>query len=106
MNKLDYCISLREKGLSTADIKIKMQEKGFDESEIQYYLKKSDEIFLDQLLHNKKSKSKGRLNPNIKILIYGLSLSLLVSAFYGHVTIGLLGLFIIWNLIKFGSSRK
>jgi len=40
MNKLDYCIALREKGLVSDDIKKKMKENGFEESEIQYYLKK------------------------------------------------------------------
>ena len=40
MNKLDYCIALREKGLSTTDIKQKMKANGFEESQIEYYLKK------------------------------------------------------------------
>ena len=50
MDKLDYSISLREKGIASNDIKKKMKEKGFEEPEIQYYLKKSDEIFLNKLI--------------------------------------------------------
>ena len=39
MNKLDYSISLREKGFASGDIKKRMKEKAFEESEIQHYLK-------------------------------------------------------------------
>ena len=106
MNKLKYSISLRVKGFDTNDIKKKMKEKGFEESEIQHYLKKSDEIFLNQLIHNKKSKSKGKLNNGIKMIALALSFILLISAFYGYTTIGLLGLFFVWSLVRFGSYRK
>lgn len=106
MNKLGYCIALREKGLTSKDIKKKMKEKGFEESEIQYYLKKSDEIFLNQLIHNKKSKSDGKLNNVIKMIALALSFVLLISALYGYTTIGLIGLFFVWSLVKFSSYRK
>jgi hypothetical protein len=106
MNKLGYCISLREKGLTSNDIKKKMKEKGFKESEIQHYMKKSDEIFLNKLIHNKKSKSNGKLNNGIKMIALALSFILLISAFYGYTTIGLLGLFFVWSLVKFSSYRK
>ena len=46
MNKLDYSVSLRAKGLVTEEIKEKMKEKGFDDSEITYYLKKSADSLL------------------------------------------------------------
>jgi hypothetical protein len=106
MNKLDYSISLREKGLVSNDIKQKMKEKGFDESEIQYYFKKSDDFFLNQLINNKKSKSKGKPNNSIKMIALTLSLTLLISAFFGYVKIGLLGLFIIWSIVGYGSYKK
>ena len=106
MNKLDYSISLREKGLASDDIKKKMKEKGFEESEIQHYLKKSDEIFLNQLVINKKSKSKRKLNNGIKMIALTLTCIFLVAAFYGYVSIGLLGLFIIWSFIRYGSYRR
>ena len=83
-----------------------MKEKGFEESEIQYYLKKSDEIFLNQLIHNKKSKSDGKLNNVIKMIALALSFVLLISALYGYTTIGLIGLFFVWSLVKFSSYRK
>lgn len=106
MNKLDYSTSLREKGFASNDIKKKMKAKGFEESEIQYYLKKSDEIFLNQLIRNNKtSKPKGKLNKGIKMIVLALSLILLISAFLGYARIGLLGLFIIWSLVGFSSYR-
>jgi hypothetical protein len=106
MNKLEYSISLREKGLGSDDIKKKMKEKGFEESEIQFYLKKSDEIFLNQLIQSKISKPKGKLNNGVKIMTLTLGLILLLSAFFGYVTIGLLGLFIIWSFVRNNSNRK
>ena len=50
MNKLDYCISLREKGLDSIEIKKRLKAEGMEESQIQYYFKKSDNIFLNQLI--------------------------------------------------------
>lgn len=106
MNKLDYSLSLREKGFDSNDIKKKMIEKGFEESEIQYYLKKSDEIFLNQLIRkNKTSKSNGKLGRGIKMILLGLSFMLLISALLGYVRIGLIGLFILWSLVGFSSYR-
>lgn len=106
MNKLDYSISLREKGLASEDIKKKMKEKGFEDSEIQYYFKKSDEIFLNQSINYRRSKSKGKLNNGVKVIALAFSFILLISAFYGYVTIGLLGLFFIWSLVRYGSYRE
>lgn len=108
MNKLNYSISLREEGLAKNDIKKKMKEKGFEESEIHYYLKKSDKIFLNQLIHNNnaKSKPKGKLSNGIKMIALALSLMLLVSVVFGYASIGLLGLFIIWSLVKYSSYRR
>ena len=106
MNKLDYCIALREKGLVSDDIKKKMKENGFEESEIQYDLKKSDEIFLNRLINNKIPKSKEKLKNGIKMIILALSLLLLISAFIGYATIGLLGLFVIWSLVGYSSYKK
>jgi hypothetical protein len=47
MNKLDCSISLRAKKLSRKEIIEEMNKNGFDESEISYYLKKSDDIYLN-----------------------------------------------------------
>ncbi|WP_040278026.1 hypothetical protein [Psychroserpens damuponensis] len=106
MNKLDYSISLREKGLSSNEIIENLKAKGFEESEIQYYLKKSDDMYLDQLINNKQSKPKGKLKNDMKIIGLALSLLLLISAFFGYVRIGLLGLFVIWSLVGYSSYRK
>jgi hypothetical protein len=109
MNKLNYSISLREKGFASNEMKKKMREKGFEDSEILYYLKRSDEIYLNQLIRdNKTSQSKGKLSKGIKIIIIiilALSLMLLISAFLGYATIGIFGLFIIWSLVGFSSYR-
>lgn len=91
MNKLDFSILLRVKGLDIVDIKKKMKEKGFEDSEIQYYLK----IFLNQSIHYKGLKSKGKNKNGIKMIALALSLVLLVGVFFGFATIGLVGLFII-----------
>lgn len=106
MNKLDYSISLRKKGVATNEIKRLLKEQGLEESQIQYYLKKSDEIFLNQLVDIKKSKSNEQTKNAIKISILSFSLFLLYNVFFGYARIGLLGLFIIWSLIGYSSFKK
>lgn len=106
MNKLDYSISLRAKGLSSEDIKKKMEEKGFADSEIQYYLKKSDEIFLNQSIHYKGLKSKGTNKNALNMISLAITLLLLFSVFFGFVKIGLLGLVILWSIVGFVTRRK
>lgn len=107
MNKLDYSISLREKGLDSGDIKKEMKENGFENSEIQYYLRKSDEIFLNQTIEYNRSKYRRRKNNNgMKMIALAISFILLLSVFFGYATIGLFGLFIIWSFIGYTSYRK
>lgn len=106
MNKLDYSVSLRKKGLSSEEIKKKLKEKDFEEAQIQYYLKKSDEIFLSQSFHNNRSKNNGKTRSGMRMLALVLSLILLASVFFGYARIGLLGLFFVWSLIGFSSYRK
>ncbi len=106
MNKLDYCVSLRAKGLGSEDMKKKMKEKGFEESEMQYYLKKSDEIFLNQSIHYKRLKSKGENRNSLNMIGLGLSLLLLIGVLLGYVRIGLLGLCIVWGLVGFSSYKR
>lgn len=83
-----------------------MDAKGFDEFEIKYYLKKSDEIHLNQLLNNKLSKSHSKSTRFFKTVILIISLLLLLVVFYGHATIGLIGLFLFWSLVKFSSYGR
>ena len=106
MNKLDYSISLREKGLSSNEIKKTLEEQGLEESQIQYYLKKSDEIFLNQLVHYKKTRSNEKTKKGMKIMALIISLMLLFIVFFGYARIGLFGIFIIWSLIGYSSFRK
>jgi hypothetical protein len=106
VNKLDYSISLRAKGLSKEAIIKEMGANGFNESEIKFYLKKSDDIHLKQLLNNKRSKSQTKFSRVFKTVILIISLLLLLVVFYGHATIGLIGLFLFWSLVKFSSYRK
>ncbi|THV59965.1 hypothetical protein EZV76_05235 [Flagellimonas alvinocaridis] len=106
MNKLDYSISLRAKGLGAEEIKKKMEEKGFDDSEIQYYLKKSDEIFLDQSIHYKGLKSRGTNKNTLRMISLVLTLLLLFSVFFGYVRIGLLGLVILWSIVGIVTRRS
>ena len=105
MNKLDYSISLRAKGLGSEEIKKKIEEKGFADSEIPYYLKKSDEIFLNQSIHYKGLKSKGRFRNILNTISLALTLLLLLSVFLGYVKIGLLGLVFLWSIVGFVSRR-
>ncbi len=98
MDKLEYSISLRKKGLISDEIKKKMKEKGFDDAEVQYYLKRSDEIFINQSINYKRSKSGGKYKSGLKMIALVLSLILLIGVFFGYATMGLLGIFIIWVL--------
>lgn len=106
MNKLEYSISLREKGLSSSDIKLKMKEKGFDEAQIQYYLEKSDDIFLNQSARRSKFRSNSKTKNGLKMITLILSLILLSGVFFGYARIGILGLIIVWSLVKYSSYRK
>lgn len=106
MNNLDYSISLRSKGLSKNEIKNKLFEKGLDETQIDFYLKKSDEIFLNQTLENKKYDNNKKSKSGLKIFILLLSLFLLFLVFFGYAKLGLIWLFILWSLIGYSSFRK
>ena len=99
-------MSLRAKGLSSGDIKKKMEEKGFEDYEIQYYLKKSDEIFLNQSIHYKGLKPKGKSKNILKMIALGFSFMLLVSVLLGYVKIGLLGLFILWSIVGLSTYKR
>lgn len=102
-NKLDYSISLRNEGLSTNEITSKLLENGFSESQIEYYLKRSDEIFLSKSIHYKSQKSKKTSKRGLKTLVLILSLVLLSLVFFGYYGIGLLGLILFWTLIRYSS---
>lgn len=106
MNKLNFSISLRERGLAKNEMIREMKQNGFELSEIDYYLKKSDEIHLNHLLKNKKASGNTKSSRTFKSLILLMTLLLLAAVFFGYVSIGLLGLFILWGLVKFGSFRK
>jgi len=106
MNKLDYSISLREKGLGAEEIKKKMRARGFSDAQTEYYFKKSDEIFLNQSVNYRKSKSKGKHKNSLKMITLALSFMLLICVFLGYAKIGLLGLFFVWTLIGYSSYRK
>jgi hypothetical protein len=106
VNKLDFSLSLRAKGLSKKEIIEQMDANGFDGTEIKYYLKKSDEIYLNQLLNNKQSNESTKSNRTFKSLALIVSLILLVGVFYGYASLGIIGLFILWDLLKYGSYRK
>lgn len=83
-----------------------MNANGFDENDIKYYLKKSDDIYLNQLLSNKKTEEPTKSNRTLKFITLILCLVLLVGIFYGYLSVGLIGLFILWHLIKSGSYRR
>ncbi|NOY47739.1 MAG: hypothetical protein GXO84_06010 [Chlorobi bacterium] len=106
MNKLDFSISLREKGLGKNEIIKEMEKNGFDQAEMDFYLKKSDEIYLNQLLNNKQSVGPTKSIRTIKSIALFLSFILLVGVLFGYVSVGLIGLFVLWSLVKFGSYRR
>ncbi len=106
MNKLDFSISLREKGLGKNEMIREMEKNGFDQGEMDFYLKKSDEIYLNQLLNNKQSVGSEKSSRTIKSIALFLSLVLLVGVLLGNVSVGLIGLFVLWSLVKFGLYRR
>lgn len=105
INHLDYSVSLRAEGLSKSEIKEKLAGKGLDEEEINYYLKKSDEVFLNQALGGKSNSATGDRNRTLKIILLILSLLLLLVVFFGHAKLGLLWLIILWSVIGYSSFR-
>ncbi len=103
-NHLDYSVSLRAKGLSKSEIKEKLVDKGLDEEQINHYLRKSDEVFLNQAL-GRKANNTGDGNRTLKIILLILSLFLLIVVFFGYAKIGLLWLIILWSIIGYSSFR-
>ena len=106
MNHLDYSVSLRVKGFSKNEIKQKLFEKGLDEAQVDYYLKKSDEIFLNGT-HSNTKKDHSKTNTYIlKIIILALSLFLLCLIFFGYLRVGLIWLLLLWIIISFSALRR
>lgn len=105
MSHLNDIVSLRKQGLSSSEIRTKLKEDGVEESQIQYYLQKSDELFYNQMTKSKKNETTSTNNTNkvLKIIVLILCLLLLISIFLGYITTGLLGLLVIWILIRFSS---
>lgn len=103
-NYLEYSVTLRKEGHSSNEIKLQLKETGLDKSQIEYYIKKSDNLFLNQLISNKNTKKKSK--KSFKSIALFFSLLLLLTVFFGYARIGLLGLFIIWSVLGFGSYRK
>ena len=83
-----------------------MEEQGFEDAEIQYYLKKSDEIFLNQSINYKGLKPKGKSKNVIKTIALVFSFILLISVFLGYVKIGVLGLVILWSMVSFSTYKR
>ena len=112
MNTLEFVISLRQKGLDSAEIKSEMLKQGFEESEITSFMKKSDEIFLNQFNSKqipkqiKKPSSLLKVIEFVKKIALALSLILLVAVLFGYIRTGILGIIILWSLAEFGSSRN
>ena len=105
-DKLDWSISLRLEGLTSSEIKEKMKENNFSDSQIEYYLKKSDEIFLSESIRYRSRKSKKRSKRGIKMFTLVACLGLLALVFYGYYGIGLLGLLFLWTLIRYSSFDR
>ena len=106
MNKLDFSVSLWAKGLSSEEVESKMKEKGFEDSEIQYYLKKSEEIFLNQSINYKGLKSKGKSKNIIRTIALVLTFILLIGVLLGYVKIGILGLVILWGMVSLSTYKR
>jgi fatty-acid desaturase len=106
MNKLNFSISLREKGFSKNEMINKMEQNGFDQSEIQFYLKKSDKIYLDRIIKRKRSKKSAKSSRLFKTITLLITLVLLAGVFFGYASVGIIGLLIFWSLVKFGSYRS
>lgn len=83
-----------------------MKEKGFEDSEIQYYLKKSDEIFLNQSINYKGLKPKGKSKNVIRTIALALTFLLLLSVLLGYAKIGILGLVILWSMVSFSTYKR
>ena len=106
MNKLDFSVSLRRKGLDSTAIRKRMVESGFEESEIQYYLKRSDEIFLNQIIKKNSSNSPNKFWNSLKYIGLAISLLLLLAVLLGYVQIGFLWLFALWGLVGISSTKR
>ncbi|NQX78083.1 hypothetical protein [Gilvibacter sp.] len=62
-DKLDYSVSLRMQGLGSSEIRAKMEQEGFSEAQIEYYLKKSDEVFLSESVNYRRNRAKRGPTP-------------------------------------------
>ena len=103
-----YCVGYAffqlEDDLNAIKMYDKAIEKGLDEEQINHYLRKSDEVFLNQAL-GRKANNTGDSNRTLKIILLVLSLFLLLVVFFGYAKIGLLWLIILWSIIGYSSFR-
>ena len=70
---LDYCISLREKGLDSDAIRNDLENKGLNASEIKELIRGSDLIFLDNAINFKQTLGLWLTDRNSKNLTYPLT---------------------------------
>jgi hypothetical protein len=88
MTKLEYCISLRKKGLTSDEIFDRMLKEGFEEQEILDMIGKADKVILNQRYINEDNPKKRKLKNTLKLIILILSLFILIGAFLGYIQIG------------------
>ncbi|WP_435579083.1 hypothetical protein [Gilvibacter sp.] len=105
-DKLDYSVSLRMQGLGSSEIRAKMEQEGFSEAQIEYYLKKSDEVFLSESINYRRNRAKRGPKRGLKTFALFTSLGMLLLVFYGYYGIGLLGLFFCWTLVRYSSFNR
>lgn len=94
------CVDLRKNGKENNELKEFLKVKIDDPSQIKQIIKESDIIYLNNIGARSIKKNNFRYKTIVKFIFLILILKLLIPAFLGQYTIGILFLILIFGLIK------
>ena len=98
--QLEYCISLRDKGYTSEQLKLILTEKGLSNSDVAILLKESDNIYLYLLIDKYSKTRKKKSGIALKTVVLFVSLFFLMTIFFGHARIGIIFLILFWASLR------
>ena len=98
---LKYCLSLRKGGINSNQIRLLLTEKELTDAELEYLLKKSDLIHIEQLIAIKNEKAE-LVKPRLffKTIILFVSLFFLQTILFNNVRVNIVLLVLFWGVLR------
>ncbi len=100
-DNLEYCLLLRNTGLTSEQIKLILAEQKLTGPDLHYLLVVSDAIYIEQLIAKKNEKSE-KVKPRLffKTIILFISLFFLLNVFFGAARVSLILLILFWAALR------